>query len=312
MRSNSSALAGPGHVLDQFSIEFLSPQQSVRVSLLHGIEEASGQVRGIVESTSSRDCDFAPRTFRQQPPHQGNAARSSRGNDSGIMTEPQAHQQVIPACHGPATGIAPLADLVAPGMAVLRAAQCFRLTRRIERSLRAIGPDEPAQRGLEAWPTPWRAHGQEAAFPFDHDRARFTEAGSDEGNTRIGILLGYGVDPFRAGSRLAEAAPCHDEPHAPFPGRRDLRGAPPNGPGPAQLAPFRGIKCGNEALEVFLVGFSQPVQGMGFSHDAPTPVHAVAPASPGGTRARSPDPHSRAALAHAPRFRGASRAGAGR
>jgi hypothetical protein len=100
-------------------------------------------------------------------------------------------------------------------MTVLRTAQRFRLTRRIEHRLRTRGPGQPPPRGFELWTFAARGDGQQAAFTLDHHAARLAQRGRDQRDPRRRVGLGDLADPFGPGAGLAEAASGHDQPDGP-------------------------------------------------------------------------------------------------
>lgn len=141
---------------------------------------------------------------------------------------------------------------------MLRAAQRFRLLRRIEHGLCAIGPDQPAKRRFEARRAGRRADRKQAAFAFHHHRPRLDQRSADQRDAGGGIGLGAGAHPFGAGPRLAETAPGHDQPYPPVSRRRQLGAAGPQFPVPGQFLVFLLAQPG-KLVEAFLL--AQPEQG---------------------------------------------------
>ncbi len=140
----------------------------------------------------------------------------------------------------------------AASVAVLRAAQAFRLGGRIERGLRAARPGQPAQRRLEHRPPVGRADGEDAAFALDHHRARLGQRRADQGDAGRGVLLGHLAHPFGPGAGLAEAASGEHQPEPPFALGRQLLAARPQAPVGRQLLAL-GLGEAGEAGEAFLV-----------------------------------------------------------
>ena len=165
-----------------------------------------------------------------QPPHQRGGARGGGGDHLGVQPQPQPHRQIVPCRLGLARHTRPFADLVAPGMAVLRAAQAFGLGGRIKKGHRPIGPGQPLERGLVKRPVVRRTDRQHPAFAFDHHAARFAKRGGNQRDPRIGIEDSGFAHPFCPGAGLAEAAPGADHPAIPCAARRGLRLAPPERP----------------------------------------------------------------------------------
>jgi len=65
---------------------------------------------------------------------------------------------------------------------MLWAAQAFRLLRRIEEGLGAVGPDQAAAGGLEDRPFVGGADIEQAGFALDHDVAGIGGGGGDQGD----------------------------------------------------------------------------------------------------------------------------------
>lgn len=124
------------------------------------------------------------------------------------------------------------------GVAVLRPAQRFRFSGRIERRLGSVAPGQAAQRWFKHRDLPGRTGGENAAFAFDHDRADFGQRGADQGKARLGPRLADPADPFGPGPGLAKAAPGQDQPGRPVAGRRQLAFARPELPVITQFAPL--------------------------------------------------------------------------
>ncbi len=166
---------------------------------------------------------------------------------------------------------------------MLGAAQRFGFGRRIEKRLRAVGPDQASQRGLEFGRQRSGRGGEDAAFPFDHHRARLGQARGDEGDARRGIVPRYVAHPLGARARLAEAASGADQPDAPVAFGSELFVAAPDFPVPGaqRLALVRAQRLVEDqaALAPLLAGLAEPGAAAG-SH----PNHRCAP----GSRRRAP------------------------
>ena len=87
-----------------------------------------------------------------------------------------------PTCLGsPVTGQRTTAsEVVAPGVAVLRTAQAFRLGGREQLHLRPVGAADAVQRRFEPRPAIGRRHGEQTGFALYHHRARFGERCGDQ------------------------------------------------------------------------------------------------------------------------------------
>ena len=107
---------------------------------------------------------------------------------------------------------------------MLRTTQPFRLLRRIEEGLGAVGPDQAAAGGLEDRPFVDGADIEQAGLALDHDVPGVGGGGGDQGDA-LTALLDLGADPFGAGAGLAETAAGEDQPVAPGSWGRLLRGA---------------------------------------------------------------------------------------
>ena len=125
------------------------------------------------------------------------------------------------------------------GVAVLGAAQTFRFTGGIKRRLRAVWPGQPPERGFKFWSAARRTDGEQTAFAFHHNCARFTQRRADQRDARFRIGASDFPDPFRSGAGFAKAPACHDKPDPPVSGRRDLLRARPEPPMCCQFLPFR-------------------------------------------------------------------------
>ncbi len=114
---------------------------------------------------------------------------------------------------------------------MFRPAQTVAIAGAIDQRLGAIGPQQPPQAAFIH-----RAHGrmggnaEQARFALDHHAARFGGGGRHQRNARTRHGFRQCPHPFRAGTRLAKAAPSQQQPDAPITGRRALIGAPPFGP----------------------------------------------------------------------------------
>ena len=97
---------------------------------------------------------------------------------------------------------------------MLWAAQAFRLLRRIEEGLGAVGPDQAAAGGLEDRPFVGGADIEQTGFALDHDVAGIGGGGGDQGDA-FAPQLDLGADPFRAGACFAEATAGEDQPVSP-------------------------------------------------------------------------------------------------
>ncbi|GAA5046787.1 hypothetical protein GCM10023208_02470 [Erythrobacter westpacificensis] len=144
----------------------------------------------------------------------------------------------------------------AAGVTMLRTAQAFRLAGGIKRCLRAIGPGQSPQRGLEFRPVRVEVAGENAAFAFHHHRPCFRDGSGDEGDAGIGVILRHVAHPFGPGAGLAEAATGTDQPQPPAIGRRHLLAPSPQGPVVFQQVAFCRVQFVEEiiAFRVFRLG----------------------------------------------------------
>src|SRR5690606_26523428 len=204
----------------------------------------------------------------------------------------------------------PLADLVAPRVAVLRPAQRLGLARRIEPGDRAVLPGQLAQARLEHRGERARRGGEHPAVAFDHHVAHFGQARADQRDPRAAVLAGDVAHPFGARAGLAEAAPGADQPGPPALvrglARRELLVARPAFPVIAaergelvrlelpgeRLA--RGVAFGSRAAQPLAAGGRAPAPSSGCHRSSPPALSRPAPwlaapcGSPRRSRARAP------------------------
>ena len=156
---------------------------------------------------------------------------------------------------------------------MLRAAQAVRFPGGIKIGLRAVGPDQPPQRGFVDRGERSGRGVENAAFALDHDRAHFGQARAHQRDPGVGIGARHVADPLRPGTRLAKSATGADQPDSPVARRRVLFVPAPHLPMPVQqglafVLVEHEIEVG-AARPPFRPGAAEPVA----ARKAPTPIH---------------------------------------
>src|SRR5690606_23697024 len=95
---------------------------------------------------------------------------------------------------------------------------------------RAVRPRQAALGWFVLRLEPRRAHGEDAAFAFDHYVARVRGGLPHEGHPRGGAGFNAGAYQLGAGAGLPEPAASEHKPRPPITRRRELVGAGPDGP----------------------------------------------------------------------------------
>ena len=137
-------VAGPeriGTLGDHLAIQFLPAKPRPAIGAGHGGEEGRGQIKGIVACPCPADSRV--RIGQQGAQQRGWPGRGG-GQAARLAAKPQPELQHVPSF----AGITPLADLVAPGRLELGSAQALRIFGRKHLRDRAVGPGQPAVRGL--------------------------------------------------------------------------------------------------------------------------------------------------------------------
>lgn len=143
-------------------------------------------------------------------------------------------------------------------VAVLRAAQAFRLSRRIEEGLRAVWPAEPPQGRFKHRTGVVAGAGQNAAFAFNHHRTCLANRRSDQRDARLRIGARHHIHPFRPRPRLAETAPGADQPQPPVTRWGQLFGAGPERPVAQQFAALRVLQFAQQVVLAWAGVIQQP------------------------------------------------------
>jgi len=274
-------------LLEQHAVEFLPPKRGMAVALADRRDEARWQVGGVLIGRPAADMCQPAGFLAYQPPDQRSGARRGGGHHLGLQSQPQPHRQIVPGRLGLARYPRPFADLVAPGVAVLRAAQAFGLGGRIEKGHRAIGPGQPLERRLVERPVVRRTDCQHPAFAFDHYAARFAKRGGNQRDPCIGIEDGAFAHPFGPGAGLAEAASRANHPAIPSAARWRLCLAPPERPVMPDQRAFALFQLPDQPGLGAVVLFAQPVEETFTQHRWGRPDRSRPPPAPPAAPFRS-------------------------
>ena len=162
-----------------------------------------------------------------RPPVRAISAAPARRRRSGVggrrggddrarsVAQPQPQLEIVPRL----LGASPFGELVGPGKMVLRPAQAAGVGARISRREAVIGELELARAAAPGQPFVRPRRSEQAAFAFDHHLGDFVDAPADQRDARFGQRPRPRQHPFGPAPRLAEPAPGHHQPGAPFAGR---------------------------------------------------------------------------------------------
>ena len=129
-------------------------------------------------------------------------------------------------------------------MVKLRAAELLQVSRRIAARHHAGRPVQPPQRPVPDRTATRRADGKKPRGPLDHHLTHILGRVADKGDRPAASRFRQAAHPFGASSRLAKAAPGHQQPDPPISRRRNLAVPGPQRPGVKQTRRFsRGERC---------------------------------------------------------------------
>ena len=197
-----AALPQAGHALfDDLAFQLLLADERVAVAALHLGQERRRQEAGVVGGARAGG---GGGVVFQHLLQQRDGAR--RGGDHALrpLAEPQRKLQRVPGV----VGLAPLAELVAPGGIELRSAQAVGIVGGEHLGDGAVGPDELVLGDLELGALVGRIDREQARHALDHDAAHLGDGVADErdavraavGERRLAQRPGRGPIRRRCGS----------------------------------------------------------------------------------------------------------------